>query len=436
VATIRLTQRVVDTLTTDRKQEDVWDAGFRTRGVTFGVRVTRFGAKEYICRYRDKCSRRRVSLGDATRMSLRIAYDKARQIAAQIDFGVALATEAQRAVTSTATIAIAGFGHGMASAANGIGSNLPSSAQAAISFSDLCREYLSEHAALKKDGGRKDAQIIRRELLPAWSEKLAQEVQRQDVIKLLKQIAHERQAPVMANRTRSLVSRIFNFGIEVELVKSSPCTGLPKRKREEAKERVLDAEEIRTLWRLLEAEPPFVAGMFKMILLTGQRPGEVVGACWSEIEGGVWTIPKERIKNGRTHRIPISPAVHDLLGRMREHPERPMRELPANYVFPSARYGYLSSCVLRNATQRLNASGALASFSAHDLRRTCATGLRRLGVGREVVGRILNHTPQSVTMVYDRYDQMAEMKDALDKWGEQLVTVTSIREAICREGAA
>jgi integrase len=396
MVTKHLTQKAVDALKTEHKQEDVWDSGFRLRGITLGVRVTRHGAKEYICRYRDSTGRRkRRTLGDARKISLRDAHEKARDVADGMDGEITSANNGQFSEDSP------------------------------ITFGALCEEYLRRHASQKKDSGKRDAQAIRRDLLPAWGEMQASDVRRRDVIALLDSIALDRHAPVMANRTRALISKIFSFGVEREMVDNSPCTGLPRKRREKPKDRFLQDQEIRTLWRMLEEEPPFVAAMLRMIVLTGQRPGEVVAARWEEFDNGIWTIPKERVKNGRTHRLPLSPQVQALLEWLRYHPKQSAIGTQCQYVFPSTRNGFLSSRAIQQAIRRVNRKGGLRHFTAHDLRRTCATGLRRIGVTRETVSRILNHTPRTVTLVYDWYDEMPEMRHALEAWGEWVARIAA-----------
>lgn len=126
------------------------------------------------------------------------------------------------------------------------------------------------------------------------------------------------------------------------------------------------------------------------------------GASWSEFKNEVWTIPKERVKNGRAHSIPISPEVARLLDTVRygDAPKEDRRD-ENEYLFHARRQGCISSRTIHLALQRIKVASGLKHFTAHDLRRTYATGLRRIGIPRETVARILNHTSRSVTLVYD-----------------------------------
>lgn len=396
-----LTDKAVKSLKTSKAQEDFWDTAFRVRGVSFGVRVTVDGSREYVCRYRNaQGSRRRVSLGDANLLSLADAHKACRDIASKLDKGVDSAQERN-------------------------------DYKAADTFTELSETYLRLHAEqVKKDKGSEDRRIINRDLLPAWGKYKACDIRRRDVIVLLDQIAIERKAPVMANRTRALISKIFNFALEREFITTSPCSGLPRIRREVAKERFLQDGEIERFWKAVKAEPEPFRNYFMFLLLTGQRPGEVAGARWCEIEGDIWVIPAARTKNGRTQRVPISSFAAALITEIKLHNKKIVTSADSSltyrydeYLFPTHRSDFLKPRTIQHAVERLNTVVQGHSFTAHDIRRTVATGLRRLRVSRETVSRILNHTTRSVTLVYDRYDELPEMRKALEKWGEHVFSL-------------
>jgi integrase len=402
-----LTERGVKSLKTSKTQEDFWDAGFKGRGVSFGVRVSNKGSREYICRYRDiQNRRRRVSLGDARYISFSNAIQRAQNIAGQLANGGNPAQD-------------------------------KADYKAADSFSELCSHYLKFHAQpFKKDGGSADARVIEVDLLPAWGKMKACDIRRKDVIALLDSIALGRCAPVMANRTRALISKIFNFGLEREIVSTSPCSGLPRMKREVAKDRVLNEQEIKQLFTVLKEDPSVTtANLLLTIFLTAQRPGEVSGMRWDELDldKKLWTIPESRTKNGRKHRIPLSNEVVNTLKKQKEFNTH--QKLKTIFVFPTARSEFVKPRTLQHAVERAVKNGGLKPFTPHDLRRTAATHLRRLKVSRDTVARILNHRTKSVTLVYDRYDELPEMKKALDLLARVFLTIHA-RESDAQVGRA
>ena len=135
------------------------------------------------------------------------------------------------------------------------------------------------------------------------------------------------------------------------------------------------------------------------------------------------------MKNGRAHCVPIFLQVASLLKYLRysslEADKNDSENPDKDFVFRSLRRRCLSSRTIHQTLQRVNKASGLKHFTAHDLRRTCATGLRRIGIPRETVSRILNHTNRSVTLVYDWYDELPEIRSALNACGEQIENLSA-----------
>jgi integrase len=127
------------------------------------------------------------------------------------------------------------------------------------------------------------------------------------VIAMLDEIAG-RGSGIMANRTRALTSKIFNFAIQRGVVEYNPIHNVPIPGEERRRDRVLSEEEIRHVWRVLDCERLAIAATLKLALLTVQRRSEVLGIRWEELdlETGWWTIPAERAKNKLAHRVPLA----------------------------------------------------------------------------------------------------------------------------------
>ena len=385
-----LTDNAIKSLKTALPQEDFIDDGFTRRGITFGLRVSRTGTKEFFVRYRDITRRyRRVSLGDATLLSLAKAHEKGSNIASKLDQGLDPAKERD-------------------------------SYKSAITFSDLCRQYLSIHARLKRDGGQEDSRIIKADLLPTWRARKACDIHRRDVIALLDSIGIQRAAPIMANRTRALISSIFTFAVERELVSSSPCYGLKKKFKEKSKDRFLSDIEIKALWNQVAGETPETRAALLFILLTGQRPGEVIRAKWSDIgDDNIWHLSRERTKNGRPQAVPLSSVAIKVLQELRG------RGRDGSCIFKTSRSEHIKLRSLQNATSRISTKAHICPFSPHDLRRTAATLLRRVGTRRETLAKILNHVSSSVTDIYDHYNEADEKYAALEKLSQHVEILTS-----------
>jgi integrase len=156
--------------------------------------------------------------------------------------------------------------------------------------------------------------------------------------------------------------------------------------------------------------------MFKLMLATGQRRGEVAGMRWSEVTDGLWTIPKERAKSDRANAVPLSAVAKEIL--------ESVPQFSGDYVF-SGTSGKRPVSGYSNAKQRAEKMCDLQSWTLHDLRRTVATQMAGLGISGEVIGRVLNHAPRGVTaQVYNKHSYLPEKTRALEAWGRKLQTLT------------
>jgi integrase len=244
-------------------------------------------------------------------------------------------------------------------------------------------------------------------------------------------------APIMANCTLALARKIFNFGLERDLVESNPGHKITPPSREQSRERVLSDEEIFAFWRALQREEEagryLIAAFYRIRLLTAQRGREVLRLKWSDISqepsGSVWTIPSSVTKNRRSHRVPISDPVVEVLkavglkleedrlraNKWREKKGEPLRK-PSEWVFPSPR-GASPIANTQKAFDRVRVACGQPNFTAHDLRRTAATRMTgELKVPRFSVGRVLNHLESGVTGIYDLYAYDDEKREALARW--------------------
>ena len=397
MATKRLTQRSVDALKTGRKQEDFMDTAVHLRGISFGIRVTDKGLKEYFCRYRDRQKqRRRLVLGDACKISLREAHQKLREVAARLDQGIDASEERD-------------------------------ASNSAITFRTLCQEYVRLHASLKKDGGKEDARIIERTLLPAWGAMKASDVRRRNIACLLDEIGTIQKKPVAANRTRAVISSIFSFALRRELVEVTPCVGLPKKFPEQSRARFLSDEEILWFWQSTGAEAPVVRDIFRLLLLVGQRSGETKAMEWSHLSQGVWHIPPTLTKNKKEQVVPLPAYVVSLLEKHR----------PNGHSGVFVARGDSSIEAIQKAKCRIAermckiAAKAIPNWTAHDLRRTCSSGMEQLGIPDPVITTVMNHSKssrQGVTAVYARYPYLKEKGNALEQWCNYVLRLVAVIE--------
>jgi len=324
----------------------------------------------------------------------------------------------------------------------------------APTVSDLCGEYIQKHAKKVKKSWGEDQRALDVEVIPLWGKRKAADIKKRDVVLLLEGII-ERGSPVMSNRVRALLSKMFNFAVDRDIIEASPCTGIKPLAKETPRERNLTEPEIRIFWDRLDDEDLILSGYvgraLKLILTTGQRPGEVTGMHSGEIDGQWWTIPAERSKNGKVHRVFLTGLALHLIGGKQGYIFESPKEDADGMPKPIGEKG-LSRALRRNIkgqvyrevkTERRKGKeyvrGAYKSkelpadpnrigvdhFTPHDLRRTVATKLSELGFLDEVIDMIQNHKKRGMIATYNlnRYDR--EKQQALEAWEHKLIQITT-----------
>lgn len=296
----------------------------------------------------------------------------------------------------------------------------------ATTVKDLVDSFLSskEAVAWRPKTRQEFERILRVELVPALGEVKPEDVKRGEVRALVDRLAER--APVMANRVFEVTRRLYTWAIGKDLVETSPCVGLSKPSTETQRDRVLTEDEIRAVWTAFDAEPGLITDAFRLMLVTAQRRGEVLSMRWQDVDGAWWTIPAEIAKNGRSHRVPLSPQALAILERLRKEPV-------GTWVFPSP----TTDRPIENpqkAAERLRARCKVPDLRLHDLRRTAASLMTGMGIARLTVKKILNHAERDVTAVYDRHSYDPEKRTALEAWGRRLETIVNpeLREVVVR----
>jgi len=408
---VKFTDKSIAALKPKAARYEVWEDG-RTG---LGVRVSPQGRKSWVFMYRFDGKARRMGLGTYPAVTLAGAHVKHANAKAllerSIDPGVQ-ELERKRAERDAETV------------------------------NDLAEEYLSKWARPHKRSAHEDERILRKDVLPAWGKKKARDIRRRDVILLLDGIM-ERGAPIAANRTLGVIRRMFNFGVSRDILDASPVVMVKSPAKEKTRERVLTPEEIRIFWKDLDKAPisPGVCLALKLQLATAQRKGEIVGAAQSEFDLGekIWTIPAERAKNGKAHRVPLSPMAVSLI----ENAQALAGD--SEWLFPSPRsYGPIAARAANQALYRAlmppsnrpkaaklakKPAMRLSNVTPHDLRRTAASNMAALGISRFIIGKVLNHVENNVTAIYDRYAYDEEKRRALEAWASRLEEIVSGKPA-------
>jgi integrase len=242
------------------------------------------------------------------------------------------------------------------------------------------------------------------------------EIDRRKVAALLGEI-ETASGPIARNRLRSSLSAFYAWAIQEGLCETSPVAGTGKADEGSSRERVLTPEELKKLWHALGTES--FSQIVRLLLLTGQRRTEIGGLQWSEIELAKKQInlPATRVKNGRDHCVPLSTQALAIIDGL-------PRRNSTDYLF-GRHSGYSD---YGRAKQELDERLKIAPWRIHDLRRTCATGMARVGVQLPVIEKVLNHTSGSfggIVGVYQRHDFAAEKRAALDDLAREVERIIS-----------
>jgi integrase len=300
----------------------------------------------------------------------------------------------------------------------------------APSFEELATEYLERYAKREKRSWKQDEAMIKKVLVPAWGRRKAHDVQRRDIIQLLDG-ARDRGLTTQVNRILALARKIYNWGIERDIVQSNPCTLVKTGISEKQRDRVLNPDEIRAVWKAFESLDLVMSAMFKLRLITAQRGAEVANMRWTDLDlaTGWWTIPGEVAKNGLSHRVPLSKMALDQILMLKDKTGKE----PWVFASPTRKGQHIAS-IGKAAGRMQDASGV--DFVMHDLRRTAASYMTGMGINRLVVSKILNHVESGVTRVYDRHSYDAEKRQALDAWAQRLEEILSAASQQALDGAA
>ena len=358
---------------------------------SLGIRVSPKGKKSWLISYRFNGNKKKFTFGTYPDLSLKDARPKAADLLKDIDSGIE-PNEAK---------------HGY---------------QEAETFSRLWEQYINSPSykdkvqVCQKEDKRKYDTILRKSL----GEMKLIDIRKKHLSAILGPLAEK--SPVGANRLFSLLSVLFKFALNNDLIEQHPMFGMDKPSNEKPRHRYLTQDDIKVLWPKFDICRPNVRDILKLTLLTCQRPGEVMGMKWSEInlEKKLWTLQAVRTKSKRhDHLVPLSPQVIAILG--------PRENNKSEFVFPSnhgAASGHTSN--LNKARYKLIKDLKMEQWGTHDLRRTGRTIMSEIGIAPNVAERVLNHSMGKIERTYDIYGYLPEKADALNKLGRRIDKIIGV----------
>lgn len=378
-----------------RGQTILWDA--EVKG--FGLRITPGGAKSFILDYRTQGRQRRITIGAWPDWTVAAARETAKAMKREVDLGHDPMGDRQ-------------------------------AQRDAPTVSEMWERYAKEHLPQKAQRSQADERMMwEKIILPRFGKVKVALITHDDVDALHRDITEIRGTPVRANRTVEVLRRAFNLAIRWKWREDNPASGV-RRNPEEKRHRYLNRAEIAALAQALNSHAePMSANAIKLLMLTGARRGEVLGATWEmfDLENGVWTKPSSHTKQRKLHRVPLSGPAVQLLTEMKAA-ARAKGEAeglpPSPYVFPGPtgkplteiKRTWVSVCrkaALGAEVPLLDARGKQVldrkgnpktvfepNVRIHDIRHSFASILVSAGASLPLIGQMLGHTQVQTTQRY------------------------------------
>ena len=383
---IRITKSAIDALPTPKPDVVYWDFSYPG----FGVKITPKGRKVFIVLYRTggTGSRlRKYTIGPYGRVTLHQARVAAQKVLAAKLEGRDPAAEKREAKRRVV----------------------------ADRVEDLLETFVAQRLSQNRSGGE-IARLLRREMGKTWIGRSIHEISKRDVVELVSAI-EQRGAPIAANKTLKSIKTFFRWCVGRAVLDQSLAENVPLPSKEIARDRVLDDDElVHVILAARKIGGPY-GGIVELLALTGQRREEVARMKWDELDlvRQLWTLPKSRTKNAKAHAVHLSQQSMAVL-------KSTDRKGP--YVF--SLLGTKPFPGFSRAKRRLEQLSGVTGWRLHDLRRTCVSGMARLGIAPHVADKILNHqsgTISGVAAVYQRHEFLAEREEALERWGNHVAHV-------------
>jgi integrase len=415
----KITKRTVDAAKAGERNQFLWDD--EVHG--FGLKVTPAGGKVYVFQYRlarpgmaELTPPARWTIGRHGKLTPEQARKEAKRLAALVEQGLdprkleadrhAAEDEAKRQAAERARI------------------------ETELAFSRMADLWLTHYETEK---GRRPSSValaklvVSNHLKPALTSKPLPHIGRAELQPIIDAIpAHQKG---MRRAVFAYASVLFGWAVMRGEIPANPLLAMLKPEAPKARDRVLTDRELAAIWTAAGGlNNPFPA-FYRLLILTGQRRSEVAGLQWSELDRSTatWTIPPARTKNGKAHVVPLPEQAVQELDRLAGGDKWPQKGFALSTTGKTAISGMSKAKASLDAgISKLPEGQNVSDWRVHDLRRTVATGLQRLGVRFEVTEAVLNHVGGSragVAGIYQRHDWKDEKRAALEAWGRHIAAL-------------
>jgi len=411
-----ITKRTVDAAAPRKAAWFLWDSG---KGAVpgFGLRISPGGSKAYVLQYRLAGAKadRRYTIGRHGPWTPDQARERASELRRLVDTGTDpfehdKAQDEQREQDRRDKLERA--------------------------FGKVADQWLASYATDRKGKPRRASSLriagtVVRHLKDQLGDKRIDRIGRGDITAAIDAIDAHKVA--MRSSVFSYGRILWKWAFARELVESVPFGSLAAPVKPESRERVLSDAELPIIWRASRKVAYPFGPAFRLLLLTGQRRGEVFGMRWEELDkdAALWLIPGERTKNKLPHAVPLSAlAVAEIEAMLTKPGEAPPKRWPKSGLVFSTNNKTPSSGVSKAKARLMSEAereaGKMPHWVLHDLRRTMATALEGQGVNPSTIEAVLNHIAAKrgkALGAYARYDYGPEKRAALDQWADKVAAL-------------
>ena len=346
---IRLTKSAIDALPISKSDVVYWDSGYPG----FGVKVTPKGSKVFIVLYRagGGSKLRKYTIGPYGRVTLHQARVAAQKVFAAKLEGRDLAAEKREAKRRVV----------------------------ADRVEDLLESFIAQRLSRNRSANE-ISRLLHREVGTPWAGRSIHEISKRDVVEVISAI-EQRGAPVAANKTLKSLKTFLRWCVGRAVLDQSPAEGVPLPAKEVARDRVLNNQELAQVILAAREIGGSYGGIVELLALTGQRREEVARMKWDELDLSrrTWTLPKSRTKNAKEHVVHLS-----------EQSMAALKRVDKKEPFVFSVLGTNPFQEFSKAKRRLDELSSVTGWRLHDLRRTCVSGMARLGIAPHVADKILN----------------------------------------------
>jgi integrase len=418
-----LSAKVVENAKPAKARREIPDGG---NGLYLIVQPS--GIKSWALRYRHRSQPRKLTLGKFPMLDLAAAREAARNAKEKIDLGrdpgaeKIAARDGGEAERDLYPAAAARFILRYAKPKN-------------RSWTDTARRL-----GLRQDPNEADKlETIPGSIADKWKALQAGQITKRDILDLLDEVA-DKAGGLAANRTLAAMRRFFGWLVERDVIAASPCAGVKPPAEEIKRDRVLSDDEIRWLWKAAELVPQY-GDLAKFLLLTGQRRNEAAGIREEEIDRAkkLWTMLGDRTKNKDAHSVPLSKSCMSIIEGI-----RPIKN-KRGYLFAATEQTHISAFsagktlidekMQEIADKERGKKTEIPRWTLHDLRRTAASGMARIGVVLPVIEKVLNHKSGSfggIVGVYQRHGYDDEKREALERWASFVTGLNAERGKVVK----